>query len=154
MSVQSIIGATETVLIIIYSDLLSSSTGASSFNSRGASSFSKFSSLISGCSAFSSDKASSAKLGFLTSGILRVLFEGKIATPLFEIWPLYKFSKSSLVSSSTSSCCSFSSGSFRSLLIAFCSNSSTEILPSPISLREIIVLLSLSFSTKSRTTRN
>ena len=85
---QSIIGATETVLIIIYSDLLSSSTGASSFNSRGVSSDSKFSSLISGCSAFNSERASLAKLlpvDFLTSGILRVLFEGKIATPLFEI---------------------------------------------------------------------
>ena len=82
---QSIIGATETVLIIIYSDLSSSATGASSFNSRGASSVSRFSSLISGCSAFNSDKASSAKLGFFTSGILLVLFEGKIATPLLEI---------------------------------------------------------------------
>ena len=78
---------------------MSSAAGASSLNSRGSSSFSKFSSLISGCSDFNSDKASSAKLGFLTSGILLVLFEGKIATPLFEIWPLYKSSKSSLVSS-------------------------------------------------------
>ena len=134
---QSIIGATEMVLIIIYSDLFSSSDAASSFNSRGASSVSKFSSLISGCSAFNSEIASLAKLldaGFLISGILLVLFEGKIATPLLEICPLYKFSKSSFVSSSVSSSCSSSSGSFRSLLIAFCSNSSTEILPSPISL--------------------
>ena len=69
---QSIIGATETVLFIIYSDLFSS-TGASSLNSRGASSVSRFSSLISGCSAFNSDSASSAKLGFFTSGILLVL---------------------------------------------------------------------------------
>ena len=29
-----------------------------------------------------------AKLGFFTSGILLVLFEGRIATPLFETWPL------------------------------------------------------------------
>ena len=82
---QSIIGATETVFFMIYSDLFSSSTGASSLNSSGASSVSKFSSLISGCSAFNSDNASSAKLGFLTSGILLVLFDGRIATPLFEI---------------------------------------------------------------------
>ena len=81
---QSIIGATETVFLMIYSDLFSSSTGASSLNSSGASSVSKFSSLISGCSALSSDKASSAKLGFLTSGILLVLFDGRMATPLFE----------------------------------------------------------------------
>ena len=89
---QSIIGATETVLIIIYSDLFSSSVaagvssaaGASSLNSSGASSVSRFSSLISGCSAFNSYIASSARLGFLTSGILLVLFEGNIATPLFE----------------------------------------------------------------------
>ena len=80
---QSIIGATETVLFMIYSVLLSSD-GTSSLNSSGASSVSKFSSLISGCSAFNSDNASSAKLGFLTSGILRVLFEGSIATPLLD----------------------------------------------------------------------
>ena len=89
---QSIIGATETVLIIIYSDLfssfvtagVSSATAASSLNSSGASSVSRFSSLISGCSAFNSYKASSAKLGFLTSGVLLVLFEGSMAIPLFE----------------------------------------------------------------------
>ena len=45
---------------------VSSAVGASSLNSSGAYSVSRFSSLISGCSAFNSDKASSAKLGFLT----------------------------------------------------------------------------------------
>ncbi len=130
---QSIIGATETVFFIIYSDLFSS-TGTSSLNSRGASSVSKFSSLISGCSAFSSERASSAKLGFFASGILLVLFEGNIATPLLETCPLYKFSKSSLVSSSISSCSSNSSGSFLNLLMALASTSLTSILPSPISL--------------------
>ena len=68
-----------------YSDLFSSAAGTSSFNSSGASSVSRFSSLISGCSFFNSDRASSAKLGFLTSGILLVLLDGNIAIPLFEI---------------------------------------------------------------------
>ena len=54
---------------MIYSVLFSSSTRASSLNSSGASSLSKFSSFISGCSAFNSDNASSAKLGFFDSGI-------------------------------------------------------------------------------------
>ena len=63
---------------------VSSVAGASSLSSSGVSSVSKFSSLISGCSAFNSDKASSAKLGFLFSGILLVLFDGNIATPLLE----------------------------------------------------------------------
>ena len=78
----------QTVSRTIYSDLFSSSVETSSLSSRGASSFSKFSSFISGCSAFSSDNASLAKLlcsGFFASGILLVLFDGKIATPLFEI---------------------------------------------------------------------
>ena len=76
-------GATETVFFMICYDLFSSSV-ASSLNSRGSSSLSKFSSFISGYSAFSSDSASSAKLGFLTSGILLVLFDGSIATPLLD----------------------------------------------------------------------
>ena len=46
------------------------------------------------------DGESSARSSFETwifSGIFRALFDGSIGTPLFEIWPLYKFSKSSLI---------------------------------------------------------
>ena len=46
-----------------------------------------------GCSEFNSDKASLARLlssglAILVSGIFLDLFEGNIATPLFEICPL------------------------------------------------------------------
>ena len=51
------------------------------------------------------DWESSAKSSFETwifSGVLLALLEGNIGVPLFEISPLYKFSKSSPISSSAS----------------------------------------------------
>ena len=113
----------------------------SSFNSRGSSA--RTSSAWASCSS----ATASAKLisaSFFTSGIFLVLFDGRMAIPLFEIWPLYKLSKSSFSSSSTSSCSKFSSGSFRNLKIALFSKSATVTLFSAISLNEIIVFLSLS----------
>ena len=49
---------------------------------------------------FNSAKSSSETLIF--SGTFLALFDGRIGTPDFEISPLYKFSKSSPISSSSS----------------------------------------------------
>ena len=61
---------------------------------------------------------SSAKSSFVTwifSGVFLALLDGKIGVPLFEISPLYRFSKSSPISSSSSALSSICSTCFLSL---------------------------------------
>ena len=60
----------------------------------------------------------SAKSSFVTwifSGVFLALFDGRIGVPLLEISPLYKFSKSSPISSSSSVLSSTCSMCFLSL---------------------------------------
>ena len=65
--------------------------------------------------AVSDSSAKSSLDTCIFSGIFLALFDGKIGVPLFEISPLYKFSKSSPISSSSSAVSSTCSTCFLSL---------------------------------------
>ena len=65
--------------------------------------------------AVSDNSAKSSFVTWIFSGVFLALFDGKIGVPLFEISPLYKFSKSSPMSSSSSAVSSTCSTCFLSL---------------------------------------
>ena len=97
-----------------------------------------------------SEFCNSAKSSFETwifSGTFLALFDGKIGAPLLEISPLYKLSKSSPISSSSSLKSSTCSICFLNLYTALSVNSFTLTFSTAISLKAITVFLSLSLST-------
>ena len=96
------------------------------------------------CVIFSSFSFSALWVLVIFIGIFLTLLEGKIAAPLFEISPLYILSKLSSCPISNSSNSIGLLCDFLNLSIAESSNVFIEIFPSPISLSDITVFLSLS----------